>query len=150
MAGDDEDKTPKDFKECVSQEQLQSIIENAQKDMSEAIAKVVTDVLIDLKLGNTLERLDKRVSTLTDRIAALENRTAPDEDVNDEDEVYDADGNVDRVATMRNRLCHRLHTNTTGMGGAQHFNRHQGNRNRAPNDPYAKVKFTIPSFLGQY
>ena len=60
MAGDDEDKTPKDFKECVSQEQLQSVIEHAHKDMSEAITKAVTDMLIDLKLGNTLERLHKK------------------------------------------------------------------------------------------
>jgi hypothetical protein len=36
------------------------------------------------------------------------------------------------------------------MGGAQHFNCHQGNRNRVPDDPYAKVKFTIPSFSGLY
>jgi hypothetical protein len=118
--------------------------------MSKAIAKAVTDTLIDLKLSNTLERLDKRVSTLTDRIVALENHPTPDEYVNDDDEMYDANGNVDRAAIVRNRLHRRLHTNTTGMGGAQHFNRHQGNRNRAPDDPYAKVKFTIPSFLGQY
>ena len=150
MAGDDEDKMPKDFKECVSQEQLQSIKEHAHKDMSEAIAKAITNALNDLKLGSTLERLDKRVSMLTDRIVALENRPAPDEDVNDDDEMYDTDGNVDRAATRRNRLHLRLHTNTIGMGGARHFNRHQGNRNRAPDDPYAKVKFTIPSFSGQY
>jgi hypothetical protein len=131
MVGDDEDKTPKDFKECVSQEQLQSIIEHAQKDMSEEIAKAITDALIDLKLGNTLERLHKRVSTLTNRIVALENHLAPDEDVNDDDEMYDTDGNVDRAVIMRNRLHRRLHTNTTGMGGTQHFNCHQGNHNRA-------------------
>ena len=45
--------------------------------MSEAIAKAVTNALNDLKLGSTLERLDKRVSMLTDRIVALENRPAP-------------------------------------------------------------------------
>ena len=77
MAGDDEDKMPKDFKECISQEQLQSVIEHAHKDMSKAIAKVVTNALNDLKLSSTLERLDKRVSMLTDRIVALENRPAP-------------------------------------------------------------------------
>jgi hypothetical protein len=32
--------------------------------------------------------------------------------------------------------------------GSQH--RQHGNNNRAPEDPYAKTKFTIPSFLGQY
>ena len=35
------------------------------------------------------------------------------------------------------------------MGGAHHHC-YRGNNNRAPNDPYAKVKFTIPSFLGHY
>ena len=48
---------------------------------------------------------------------------------------------------MRNRLCHHLHINNIGMGGARHFNRHQGNHNRGPDDPHTKVKFTIPSFL---
>jgi hypothetical protein len=125
--------------------------------MTKEIAKAVTDALIDLKLGNTLERLDKRLSALTDRVAALEVQPPPDQEVHDgsntgglEDAVYDADGNVDQAATRQNRLHHRLRTNATGMGGAQHFNRHQGNRNHASDDPYAKVKFKIPSFLGHY
>ena len=33
------------------------------------------------------------------------------------------------------------------MGGVHH---HRGNNHRVPNDPYAKIKFTIPSFLGHY
>jgi hypothetical protein len=157
MPGNGEDTAPKDWSECVSQDQLQSVVDNAQKEMTEAIAKAVTDALIDLKLGNTLERLDKRLSALTDRVAALEVQPPPDQEVHDgsntgglEDAVYDTDGNVDRAATRQNRLRHRLRTNATGMGGAQHFNRHQGNRNRAPDDPYAKVKFKIPSFSGHY
>ena len=36
------------------------------------------------------------------------------------------------------------------MGGTHNHNHQQGNQNRVPNDPYAKVKFTIPSFLGHY
>jgi hypothetical protein len=124
--------------------------------MNEAVAKAVTDTLIDLKLSNTLERLDKRLFTLTNGIVALENRRALDEDMNDgnnndehlpEDEMYDVDGNVDRVLTMRERLHCHLHINTTGMGGTRHFNHHEGNRNHVPNDPCDKVKFTIPSFL---
>ena len=27
---------------------------------------------------------------------------------------------------------------------------HQGNNHRVPDDPYAKIKFTIPSFLSHY
>ena len=33
------------------------------------------------------------------------------------------------------------------MGGVHH---HQGNNHRVPDDPYAKIKFTIPSFSGHY
>ena len=33
------------------------------------------------------------------------------------------------------------------MGGVHH---HQGNNHRVPDDPYDKIKFTIPSFLGHY
>jgi hypothetical protein len=43
------------------------------------------------------------------------------------------------------RLRRRLHQNTEGMP-----HRQQGNNNHAPNDPYAKIKFSIPSFLGHY
>ena len=35
----------------------------------------------------------------------------------------------------------------TGMGGEHH---HQGNNHRVLDDPYAKIKFTIPSFSGHY
>jgi hypothetical protein len=51
--------------------------------MNEAVTKAVTVALIDLNLDNILERLDKWVSKLTNRIAVLENLPAPDEDVND-------------------------------------------------------------------
>jgi hypothetical protein len=34
-----------------------------------------------------------------------------------------------------------VYSQTPGMGG---------NRNRAPDDPYAKIKFSIPSFFGYY
>ena len=61
MAGDDQtgDNNPKDFNKCVSQEQLQAAVENAQKRKNEAIRKAVTDALIELKIGNNMERLDK-------------------------------------------------------------------------------------------
>ena len=63
MAGGEQtgDNNPKGFNECVSQEQLQAIVEDAQKQMNEAI----TDALIELNIGNNMERLDKRISTLT-------------------------------------------------------------------------------------
>ncbi len=38
----------------------------------------------------------------------------------------------------------------TGMDGAQYQQYQQGNNNRVPDDPYAKVWFKIPSFSGYY
>jgi hypothetical protein len=40
--------------------------------MKETIVKTVTDAFIKLKLGDIIERLDRRVSTLADRVAVLE------------------------------------------------------------------------------
>ena len=78
MAGDDKtgDNNPKGFNECVSQEQLQVVVEDAQKRMNEAVRKVVTDALIELNIGNSMERLGKRISTLTDKVIELETLVA--------------------------------------------------------------------------
>ena len=96
------DNSPKDFNECVSQEQLQAAIENAQKRMNEAI----TDALIELNIGNIMERLEKRISTLTDMVTELETFVAVNNDISGsntdgllpEDTVYDANGNIDWAA----------------------------------------------------
>ena len=100
------DNNPKGFNECVSQEQLQVIVEDAQKRMNEAIRKAVTDALIKLNIGNNMERLDKRISTLTDKVTELETLVAVNNnDVSGsntngllpEDTVHDATGNIDRA-----------------------------------------------------
>ena len=44
--------------------------------MNEAIRKVVTNALIELNIGNSMERLDKRISTLTDKVIELETLVA--------------------------------------------------------------------------
>ena len=157
MAGDDQTgyNNPKGFNECVSQEQLQAIVEDAQKSMNEAVWKAIIDALIELNIGNNMERLDKQISMLTDKVTELETFVAGNNDVSDsntngllpEDMVHDASGNIDRAAFRQARLQWRLHRNTIGMGGIHH---HQGNNHRVPDDPYAKIKFTIPSFLGHY
>ena len=56
MIGGDQtrDNSLKDFNECVSQEQLQAAIDNAQKKMNEAIRKAVTNALIELNIGNII------------------------------------------------------------------------------------------------
>ena len=64
-----------------------------------------------------------------------------------EDTVHDVVGNIDRAAFQQARLRRRLRRNMTGMGGVHH---HHGNNHRVPDDPYAKIKFTMPSFLGHY
>src|SRR6185437_4088876 len=138
MAGDDGSggHTPKDFNECVSQEQL----DDAKREMHEVITKAVTEAIIGLKLGEIL-------STVTDRIDVLE---ACQQNNQDEDMVYDDQGNIDEAVTREARLRHRLRRNTQGMGGTHNHNHQQGNQNCVPDDPYAKVKFTIPSFSGYY
>ena len=100
-----------------------------------------------------MERLDKRISTLTDKVTELETLVAVNNDVSDsntyglllEDMAYDVNGNIDRAAFRQARLRRSLRRNTIGMGGVHH---HQGNNHRVPDDPYAKIKFTIPTFIG--
>jgi hypothetical protein len=43
-------------------------MEESQRGMNDAIKKAVTDALIDLKLGSSIERLDRRISALTDKV----------------------------------------------------------------------------------
>ena len=83
MAGGDQtrDNSPKDFNESVSQVQFQAAVENVQKSMNEAIRKVVTDALIELNIGNSMVGLDKRISTLTDKVTKLETLEAVNNDV---------------------------------------------------------------------
>ena len=105
MAGDDQtrDNNPKGFNKCVSQEQLQAVVENAQKRMNEAVGKAITTAFIELNIGNRMERLDKRISTLTDKVTELETFSVGNNNVSDsntdgllpEDMVHDASGNID-------------------------------------------------------
>ena len=83
MVGRDQtrDNSPKDFNEIVSQVKLQAAVENAQKRLNEAIRKSITDALIELNIGNSMERLDKRISTLTDKVTELETLVAVNNDV---------------------------------------------------------------------
>ena len=142
MTGHDGSGTPKDINERVSQDQLREAIEQGQDKMintiNQAINNAITTAIADLRLPDSLERLDKRISTLDDRVMILETRPPPH---NEDDVVYDAYGNKDEAATREAQLRRRLRTNTVGMGG---------NHNRAPDDPYAKIKFSIPSFSGHY
>ena len=116
MAGDNDKKTPSDFNECVSREGLEVV----QKKMEETVNKAVHDTLIAMKLGIMLERVDRRLSELTKRIAALEIRPPPQpEDTGPppypDDAVFDANGNYDVATTKEARLRRRLRINMAGM-----------------------------------
>ena len=80
--------------------------------MNEAVRKAVTDTLIELNISNNMERLDKRISTLIDKVTELETLVAVNNDVSNsntdgllpEDTVHDATGNIDQVAFRQARL----------------------------------------------
>ena len=80
--------------------------------MNEAVRKAVTDALIELNIGNSMERLDKRISMLNNKVTELETLVAVNNDVSGsntdgllpEDMVYDANGNIDRAAFRQARL----------------------------------------------
>ena len=111
--------------------------------------EAITDTLIELNIGNNMERLDKRISTLTDKVTELETLVAVNN--NDvfgsntngllpEDTVHDAVGNLDRAAFQQARLWRLLRRNMTGMGGVHH---HQGNNHHIPDDPYATSRTKV-------
>jgi hypothetical protein len=82
---------------------------------------------------NLMTELTRNVNNLVTRIEQLEHRPPPhhadDEDV---DDFGDEDANADGYARRR------LNFNRRGMGGNI-----QGN-----NDPFAKIKFSLPPFAG--
>ena len=119
MSGSDgEGASPSKLDECVSQSQLQKALQAVQSDLAETITRAVTK----LHLGESIERLDKRVSKLTDQVVELEtahktintntnnntntntNTNNDVEDDHDEAMVYKADGTVDRSTTRTARL----------------------------------------------
>jgi hypothetical protein len=117
--------------------------------MEETVHKSVHDAFINMDLGRTYERLDRRLSQIVDRLAVLETQQQappppPPRPRLPDDAVFDEEGNYDEAATRDLCLRRRLHRNTEGM------HRQQGNNNRAPDDLYAKIKFTIPSFSSHY
>ena len=74
--------------------------------------EAVTDALIELNIGNNMERLDKRISTLTDKVTELETLVVVNNNVSGintdgllpEDTVHDATRNIDRAAFRQVRL----------------------------------------------
>jgi hypothetical protein len=90
------------------------------------------------------------LSQIVDRLAVLETQQQappppPPRPRLPDDVVFGEEGNFDEADTRDLRLRRRLHQNTEDMPHLQ-----QGNKNCAPDDPYAKIKFSIPCFLGHY
>jgi len=131
MAGNDaDDGIHKDLNECVSQEQLQAVLDRAREEMTEAVDKAVTDGINRLNLGTQIERMDRRISTMTDtvntladvvtrltgKVTEVENRVTTHEDDTGsnaggnrhDDLVYDVNGDIDDAATRARRLHRRL------------------------------------------
>jgi len=126
---------------------LKSEFQENINDLKEFFMQEISKLTKEVQSGNhTLEDVNRRVSTLTTRVQHLEINGAKEETFDDdtdhpEDIVYGPDGKIDARMTSDNRARRVLARNKKGMGG---------NRTRAHDDPYAKVKFTIPSFYGRY
>lgn len=101
--------------------------------------------------------MERRVSSLTGRVQQLEVNAPKPDDFKEEDDdkdddfpeleevVYGSDGAPDNIKTKANHLRRkRLFKNMKGMGG------HRIQHNQGNDDPFAKIKFTIPSFPGKY
>jgi hypothetical protein len=134
-----------------------------EENMEETVHKSIHDTIIAMDLGKVLDRVERRITELVDQVATLETRPLhqqpppppqpqqhpprhqqPPPQAQD-DAIFDARGNFDEAATRDARLRHRLRQNRVGMGDNQ-----RGNNNRIPNDHFAKIKFSIPSFSGHY
>jgi hypothetical protein len=114
MAGDDEEvKIPTDFDECVSRQDLEANNKFLKEQMEETVHKSVHDAFINMDLGRTYERLDRRLSQIVDRLAVLETQQQapppPPRPRLPDDVVIDEEGNYDEAATRDSRLRRRLH-----------------------------------------
>jgi hypothetical protein len=92
--------------------------------------------------ATSYEQLDWRVAELVTRMDVLEARPPPPTPAPSHSPVDDDDDDDDVYAPLRQRLAR----NRQGMGG-------NGRRRHNPepdHDPFAKIKFSIPPFMGSY
>jgi hypothetical protein len=132
----DKDKEPKlNDDECVSQLELKEMI----RAMTEAFKKYQDSA------ATSYEQLDRQVAELFTRMDVLEARPPPPPPtpVPAHSPVDDDDDDDDVYAPLRQRLAR----NSQGMGG----NGRRHHHNPKPDyDPFAKIKFSIPPFMGSY
>jgi hypothetical protein len=133
----DKEKGPKlNDDECVSQLELKEMM----RAMTEAFKEYQDST------ATTYEQLDRRVAELVTRMDVLEARPPPPTPAAAIGAVLlspmdDDDGDV--YAPLRRRLAR----NRQGMGGNGRRRHHNPERD---NDPFAKIKFSIPPFMGSY
>jgi hypothetical protein len=127
----DKDKGPKlNDDECVSQMELKEMM----RAMTEAFKKYRDSA------STSYEQLDRRVDELVTRMDVLEACPPPPtlapshSHVDDDDDVYAP-------------LSQRFARNRQGMGGN---GRHRHHNLQPDHDPFAKIKFSIPPFMGSY
>jgi hypothetical protein len=135
----DKEKGPKfNDDECVSQLELKEMM----RTMNEAFKKYQDPVT------TSYEHLDRQVAELVTRMDVLEARPPPPTPALVAGAVLlspvdDDDDGGDVYAPLRRRLAR----NRQGMRG----NGRRCHHNPEPdNDPFAKIKFSIPPFMGSY
>jgi hypothetical protein len=127
------------------------VLSSQLQDLSDLLKQEMGTLKDEIRgLHHNFKSIDRRVANLTGRIQNLEINPSPEDEDNknkdddngdgfpelEEDIVYGFDGLPDNIATNANCLCRRrIQKNRTDMGG-----------NRTNDDPFAKLKFTIPSF----
>jgi hypothetical protein len=133
----DKEKGPKlNDDECVSQLELKEMMRAMTKAFKEYQDSTTT----------FYEQLDRRVAELVTRMDVLEARPPPPTPAPAAGAVLlspvgDDDGDV--YAPLQRRLVR----NRQGMGGNGRRRHHNPERD---NDPFAKIKFSIPPFMGSY
>jgi hypothetical protein len=143
----------KSIDDCVLQSEVADMMEEIK-----AMFKNCSNVM-----NHTLESINLRVSTLTERMYDFEkclpttrdgdafinnddnsNRGGASDEEDDDDEQH---AERERAAQRDARLCNCLRRNQHGLGGNHN---QQGNNLNRNDDPFAKVKLTIPSFSRAY
>jgi hypothetical protein len=106
---------PTKFADCVSHEDLEATCKHMEEKMDETVHKSVHDVIITMDLGTILDRLDKRMTELVNRVATLETHAPQQQPLLPQqqpppraflldDAVVNAHGNYDEAATRDGRL----------------------------------------------
>jgi hypothetical protein len=121
----------------VSQLELKEMM----RAMTEAFKKYQDSV------ATSYEQLDRQVAKLVTRMDVLEARSPPPTPAPAHSPVDDDDNDDDDDDDVYAPLRQRLARNRQGMGGNGRRRHHNPERDH---DPFAKIKFSIPPFMGSY